>query len=149
MLSARKAFDGRGIAIAVALLAALALSSCSGDSKQTDAGVDARTEASASSKVEASSPMCVSGDNTCGSTRKCKDSKCVDLYCISRTTNLPCLGTPKPNCYDADTGQSCDTSGGSTGGSSGGDPCSLCLDACHGISGCCTGTGCICDSACS
>lgn len=28
------------------------------------------------------------------------------------------------------------------------DKCLRCLDACHGLSGCCTGQGCICQSSC-
>ncbi len=40
--------------------------------------------------------------------------------------------------------------GGSSGGTggSGGNTCSSCLQSCRGMSGCCTGTGCICESAC-
>jgi hypothetical protein len=35
-----------------------------------------------------------------------------------------------------------------SGGSCVADPCSECLDACQGLPSCCTGVGCICDSAC-
>jgi len=35
-----------------------------------------------------------------------------------------------------------------TGGGGGGDPCSQCLSSCQGYSGCCTGCGCMCQSAC-
>jgi len=37
---------------------------------------------------------------------------------------------------------------GSSSGSSGGSACSECISSCRGLPSCCTGTGCICDSAC-
>ncbi len=40
-------------------------------------------------------------------------------------------------------------SGYSVGGGGGGGACSSCLSSCQGISGCCCGSGCICDDVCT
>jgi hypothetical protein len=51
------------------------------------------------------------------------------------------------SCGTCPPGKTCSTSGTCIDVGSG-DPCSNCLSACHGLPGCCTGCGCICESAC-
>ena len=47
-------------------------------------------------------------------------------------------------------GQTCGWDGTCEGGGGGWAPdaCSECLDTCHGLPGCCTGEGCMCDDEC-
>lgn len=67
---------------------------------------------------------------------------CADLgytvYCSGGSYYKP--GTAVPS--------SCSSSSGAGGGSSGGQ-CQQCLSSCSGLSGCCCGEGCLCDSECT
>jgi len=71
-------------------------------------------------------------------------TKCADLYSCGGTEVYLSL---RQDSFNNQWGL-----GGSTllcsGGGGGGDECSRCLSACRGLSGCCTGVGCICESDC-
>lgn len=67
--------------------------------------------------------------------------------CTGRTCGSNgCGGT----CGTCPSGTTCNANGtcSSGGGGGGGDSCGSCLSSCRGISGCCTGCGCICQSPC-
>src|SRR5262249_20350090 len=61
---------------------------------------------------------------------------CDGAVCGSDSCGVVCSATPCPSGMVCNSGH-CMTPP---------DPCAMCLDACSGLPGCCTGTGCICDS---
>ena len=80
-----------------------------------------------------SDPLSMTGNDVSGNT----DSSC------------PSLTECRNSCIYNQVAWPSGTSGGSGGGGTGTDACTSCIHSCSGISGCCTGVGCMCYDECT
>ncbi|MBI5068608.1 MAG: hypothetical protein HZB56_10235 [Deltaproteobacteria bacterium] len=93
-----------------------------------------------SSACGGSSDPCSTSTACSGCTARSTCGWCATTsQCLTGTTSGPYAGA----CANWDW-----VSSACGGGGGGGDACSACLSACRGLPGCCTGTGCMCDSEC-
>ena len=95
-----------------------------------------------------------SGPKSClGKGKSCSnDSDCCDLPPSTSGNFLTCCLARGKVCGDAPGSYACsgeDNPPNPSGtGGAGPDRCASCLDSCRGLSQCCTGAGCLCESEC-
>lgn len=70
-------------------------------------------------------------------------------FCTSNCSGLQCGSDGcGGNCGTCASGEICNSSGQCVSDGGGASACDTCLSSCRGLPGCCTGCGCICESAC-